>query len=370
MVEVHMENIRKTYRKMTALGGVTLTLKPGTMTVVLGPSGCGKTTLLRILAGLLTADSGKIFFGEREVTALPPQDRGAALVFQNYALWPHLSVFDNIAYGLRLKKVPKQEIARRVREITELVGLPAEVLDRRRHPTELSGGQQQRVALARALVVSPSLLLLDEPLSNLDAKVRSRLRVYIRDVQKRVGITALYVTHDQEEAFSIADTVVLMDKGKIIQTGTPEEIYRRPANRFAAEFIGDCTVLSGTAGEDGTVLFEGNSIRGVALDPDVHPGDAVQIILRSADVKLYPASFAQEKSDPRLWFSAFAREHMYIGVGYRYILHFGDQTILADSETEYRDEPVKLAIRSDVIRVYKEETAGHLQTQKQGGNAI
>lgn len=364
MVEVRMENICKTYRKTTALGGVTLTLKPGTMTVVLGPSGCGKTTLLRILAGLLTADSGKIFFGERDVTALPPQDRGAALVFQNYALWPHLSVFDNIAYGLRLKKVPKKEVEKRVAEITELVGLPAEVLDRRRHPTELSGGQQQRVALARALVVSPSLFLLDEPLSNLDAKVRSRLRVYIRDVQKRVGITALYVTHDQEEAFSIADTVVLMDKGGIIQTGAPEEIYSRPANRFVAEFIGDSTVLDGTAGEDGAVLFEGNLIRGVAIDRKVRPGDAVQIILRSADVKLYPSTFAQEEeSDSRLWFSAVAGERMYIGAGYRHILHFGEQTILADSETEYRSGPVKLAVRSDAIRVYKKETPERRETQ-------
>ncbi|HBN81741.1 MAG TPA: spermidine/putrescine ABC transporter ATP-binding protein [Ruminococcaceae bacterium] len=355
MVEIRMENIVKTYRKTAALDGVTLTLKPGTMTVVLGPSGCGKTTLLRILSGLLAADSGRVFFGENDVTALPPQERGAALVFQNYALWPHMSVFDNIAYGLRLKKMPKSEIARLVGEMTELVGLPEDVLDSRRHPTELSGGQQQRVALARALVVSPSLLLLDEPLSNLDAKVRSRLRVYIRDVQKRVGITALYVTHDQEEAFSIADTVVLMDRGKIVQAGTPEEIYGRPANRFAAEFIGDSTVLDGTVSPDGSVCFEGNSIRGVAVHSEtpVRPGDAVQIVLRSSDVKIHPASCGPEEPEAWLWLSAFAKEHMYIGAKYRHIFHFGKQTILADSETEYQDQPVRLAIRKDAIRIYK-----------------
>lgn len=359
MVEIRMENIVKKYRKTTALDGVTLTLKPGTMTVVLGPSGCGKTTLLHILAGLLPADSGKLFFGEKDVTTLRPQERGAALVFQNYALWPHMSVFDNIAYGLRLKKVPRDQIVSRVDEITKLVGLPEEVLDSRRHPTELSGGQQQRVALARALVVSPSLLLMDEPLSNLDAKVRSRLRVYIRDVQKRVGITALYVTHDQEEAFSIADTVVLMNRGKIIQTGTSEEIYDHPESRFAAEFIGDSTVLDGTVSADGRVCFEGNDIRGVPIHSNTtaKPGDSVQIILRFSDVKIRPASFEPKEPETGLLLSAFAKEHMYIGAKYRYVFHFGEQTVLADSETEYRDEPVKLSIRRDAIRIYKKSEA-------------
>ncbi|HWU38265.1 MAG TPA: ABC transporter ATP-binding protein, partial [Candidatus Acidoferrum sp.] len=228
MVEVRAENVRKMYGKVEALKGVSLNFKSGGLTAILGPSGCGKTTLLRSIAGFIEVDAGRIFFDAEDVTSLPPQRRGTAMVFQNYALWPHMTIFENVSYGLRLKKVPAAEVRRRVLQVLQLVeiGNLADVESRK--PSALSGGQQQRVALARALVVEPKVLLMDEPLSNLDAKVRQRLRAELRRLQKQVGITAIYVTHDQEEALALADTVVLMDQGTIVQTGTPQQMYLKP----------------------------------------------------------------------------------------------------------------------------------------------
>src|SRR5574337_1006717 len=245
MVTVRVENVRKTYGKVEALKGVSRAFKSGGLTAILGPSGCGKTTLLRSIAGFIQVDAGRILFDADEITHLPPQRRGTAMVFQNYALWPHMTVFQNVAYGLRLQKVPPADIRRRVLKVLELVeiGNLADVESRK--PSALSGGQQQRVALARALVVEPKVLLMDEPLSNLDAKVRQRLRAELRRLQRQVGITAIYVTHDQEEALALADTVVLMDQGTIVQTGTPQEIYLRPSTAFAAEFLGVSNQLEG-----------------------------------------------------------------------------------------------------------------------------
>lgn len=357
MISVRIENLEKRYGNTQALGGVTLDLKPGTMTAVLGPSGCGKTTLLRALGGFLKIDKGHIYFGEREVTMLPPQDRGAALVFQNYALWPHMSVYDNIAYGLKIKKVPKEEIKKRVKRIIDLVGLDEDMLVKGRKPTQLSGGQQQRVALARALVVEPSLFLLDEPLSNLDAKVRSKLRVYIREIQQKVGITALYVTHDQEEAMSIADTIVIMNKGKIMQIGSPEEIYSKPANAFVAEFIGDSTVLKGKAISQNECELEGNVIRGVMIQSDnavpVNPGDAVDIILRSADLKILPKDTDCNGMESDLCLNAKVESSMFIGSKYKHIIRFNEQTIVADWDIDHHREEVKLVIPKDKIRIFK-----------------
>src|SRR6185436_3071446 len=198
-------------------------------------------------AGFVTVDGGAVRFDGDAVTSLPPQQRGTAMVFQSYALWPHMTVFDNVAYGLRLKRVPAEAVRARVRAALELVAIGAVDDVARRKPGALSGGQQQRVALARALVVEPRVLLLDEPLSNLDAKVRQRLRVEVRRLQKRVGITAIYVTHDQEEALAIADRVVLMHAGSVVQEGSPEEIYLEPASAFAADFLGVSNRLDGTA---------------------------------------------------------------------------------------------------------------------------
>jgi ABC-type Fe3+/spermidine/putrescine transport system ATPase subunit len=358
MTNVYINTIVKRYGKINALDGVSLTLEGGTMTAVLGPSGCGKTTMLKSLGGFLSLDSGQILFGDTDVTRLPPQDRGAALVFQNYALWPHMSVYENVAYGLKLRKVPKDEIDRRVRNIVELVGLDSDALEKGRKPTQLSGGQQQRVALARALVIEPSLLLLDEPLSNLDAKVRSKLRVYIREIQQKVGITALYVTHDQEEALSIADIIVIMNRGKIMQIGTPQEIYSKPANMFVAEFIGDSTILSGMVTDEGYVRLAGNVIDGIPIQSEDQsrpaPGDEVNIILRAADLKIYPVE--QDVSDMKdvLCLNAEVERSMFIGSLYKNIIRFHDQTIFADWETDYAGQKIKLIIPKEKIRLFKE----------------
>ena len=356
MADVKIENIVKHYGKSTALDGVSLTLRSGTLTAVLGPSGCGKTTMLRILAGFLPVDSGRVLFGDDDVTQLAPQKRGAALVFQNYALWPHMSVYDNIAYGLRLKKQSKDEIDRRVRDMTALVGLDPEMLAKGRKPTQLSGGQQQRVALARALVVEPSLFLLDEPLSNLDAKVRARLRVYIREIQQKVGITALYVTHDQEEALSIADTIVVMSKGRIMQIGTPEDIYHRPANLFVADFIGDSTVLKGEWIATDTVMLSGNRITGIPIRTEngvnASVGGEVAILLRAGDIKLYPGEDDMEDNPQLLCIPAYAESAMFTGAQYKHVVRFGGSTLFADWEENYSGRKVHVVVPKEKVIIF------------------
>ncbi len=247
MVEITLENLRKTFGDVVATDEVTLTLKEGELSTLLGPSGCGKTTLLRLIAGFYIPDSGKIFFDDRDVTNLPPFKRNTGMCFQNYALWPHMSVNDNIAYGLKLKrfegkKYTKSAINKRVKDALELVRLEG-LGERRVH--QLSGGQQQRVALARALVIEPDVLLLDEPLSNLDAKLRIEMREEIIRIQKELSITTVYVTHDQHEALSISDKVAVMDHGYVQQFGSPREIYANPQTIFVADFIGQCTFIDG-----------------------------------------------------------------------------------------------------------------------------
>jgi iron(III) transport system ATP-binding protein len=313
--------------------------------------------MLRSLGGFLPIDSGRILFGDTDVTRLPPQDRGAALVFQNYALWPHMSVYENIAYGLKLRKTPKDEINDRVHKIVNLVGLQEDMLEKGRKPTQLSGGQQQRVALARALIIEPSLLLLDEPLSNLDAKVRSRLRIYIREIQQKVGITALYVTHDQEEALSIADTVVIMNKGQVMQRGAPQDIYTKPENMFVAEFIGDSTILAGEVSSDGSVNLAGNTITGLPIQSEdgskAAAGDQVSIILRAADLSIYPEDYDTSNLKDNLCLMAEVERSMFIGSQYKNIIRFHDQTIFADWETDYAGKKIKLVIAKDKIRIFK-----------------
>jgi len=240
-VPVRLERVTKIFKDpktghdVTAVGDADFEVSPGELVTLLGPSGCGKTTTLRMIGGFELPTRGRILIGGDDVTYLPPNGRQTATVFQSYGLFPHLNVFDNVAYGLRVRKAPAAEIARRVGEALELVGL-AELAQR--SPSRLSGGQQQRVALARSLIVEPSVLLLDEPLSNLDALLREQMRVEIRRIQKRLGITAVYVTHDRVEAMSLSDRVIVMKDGVIRQIGTPQEIYEDPVSRFVAGFVG------------------------------------------------------------------------------------------------------------------------------------
>lgn len=232
---VVIKNAVKKYGDFIALKGVDLEIKPGEFFTLLGPSGCGKTTLLRMIAGFNTVDGGEICFDDKVINHLEAHKRDIGMVFQNYAIFPHLTVAENVAYGLKAKKYPKGEIPGKVEEALELVQI-SKLKDRR--PNELSGGQQQRVALARAFVIEPSVLLMDEPLSNLDAKLRIQMRTVIKKLQRRLGITTIYVTHDQEEALAISDRIAVIREGKVMQVGTPEEIYKRPQNEFVAGFIG------------------------------------------------------------------------------------------------------------------------------------
>jgi len=237
-----VQGVTKRYGRIVAVDHISFTVRDGELLSLLGPSGCGKTTTLRIIAGLTRQDEGKVLLGDRDITGLPPEKRGMGMVFQNYALWPHMTVYDNVAFPLRARKMPEEEVRRRVTEALEMVKL-YELRDR--YPHQLSGGQQQRVALARALAVQPKILLLDEPLSNLDAKLREEMRFELKELQRKLGITAVYVTHDQAEALALSDVIAVMNAGRIMQLGTPKEIYEEPANMFVADFIGKINFLEG-----------------------------------------------------------------------------------------------------------------------------
>ena len=241
-MRISVEHLTKRFGPLAVVSEVGLSIQEGELFTLLGPSGCGKTTLLRLIAGFYGPDEGEIRFGDRVVNAVPPHERGIGMVFQNYALWPHMTVAGNVSYGLKLRKVSASDIAARVDGVLEKVKLGGLG---ERFPGQLSGGQQQRVALARALVLNPQILLLDEPLSNLDAKIRVQVRAEIRKLQKELGITTIYVTHDQEEALTLSDRIAVFNQGRVFQVGPPKALYERPANRFVADFIGVNNLIEG-----------------------------------------------------------------------------------------------------------------------------
>ena len=271
----------KTKKDFYAVNKVSLDIEPGSFVTLLGPSGCGKTTTLRMIAGFESPDEGGIWLGGEKIDALTPDKRDTAMVFQSYALLPHYNIFDNVAYGLKLRKLPKDVIKQKVTDILELVGLTGMEA---RMTNQLSGGQQQRVALARALVVEPGVLLFDEPLSNLDAKLRVSMRTEIRRIQQKAGITAVYVTHDQSEAMSISDKIIIMNAGKIAQMGTPHEIYYHPVSEFVADFIGDANFLKGKMlrheGEVDVVEICGREVRVDGTGDRVAVGAETTVVLR------------------------------------------------------------------------------------------
>ena len=309
MAEVELRNVSKSYKDVAAVKDVSLRIADREFIALLGPSGCGKTTTLRMLAGFIRPDEGRIFIDGKDVTDTPPERRPTGMVFQSYALWPHMTVGDNIAFGLRLRKIDHARIRERTRAMLDVVRLPGVET---RYPSQLSGGQQQRVALARALVLGPKILLLDEPLSNLDAKLRVRMRDEIRRIQQELQITTVYVTHDQDEAMTMADRIAVMDRGVIQQLGDANDIYDRPSTSFVADFIGQSNFFSGTLHHDnGTVWAQVGDAR-VAVDAvdDVSDGALVTVSARPEDVELVrapePEAFALE--DPRLVnFGAYQR---------------------------------------------------------------
>lgn len=287
---LELRHIRKDFGAFTALADISLGIQRGEFVCFLGPSGCGKTTLLRVIAGLEVQSAGEVWQGGRDISRLPPAQRDYGIVFQSYALFPNLSVAENVAYGLVNRKTPRAQVGARVAELLKLVGLPG---TERKYPAQLSGGQQQRIALARALATSPGLLLLDEPLSALDALERVRLRQEIRALQQKVGVTTVMVTHDQEEALSVADRIVVMNQGVIEQVGTPMEIYREPATPFVADFVGKANVLPGKV-RAGHLEFGGLRIpyRGQDRDARVYlrPEDVLARPIAPGDPHVFDAS--------------------------------------------------------------------------------
>ncbi len=280
---LRLSGIHKTFGTFTALEGIDLDIHKGEFVCFLGPSGCGKTTLLRIIAGLEVQSAGRIEQAGRDISRLPPAERDYGIVFQSYALFPNLTVADNVAYGLVNRKVPKAEVTARVKELVALVGLPG---SEGKYPAQLSGGQQQRIALARALATKPGLLLLDEPLSALDAIVRVHLRQEIRSLQRQLGVTTIMVTHDQEEALSVADRIVVMNQGAIEQVGTPMQVYRDPATPFVADFVGRVNALPARLEPGGLRL--GARRFDCTLDGAVTAGADVRVYLRPEDVLARP----------------------------------------------------------------------------------
>lgn len=279
-------NDPKTNKEFYAVEDTTLDIEPGTFVTLLGPSGCGKTTTLRMIAGFESPDEGEIYLGDEAINSLTPNKRDTAMVFQSYALLPHYNVFDNVAYGLKIRKLPKEEIHERVMNILKLVEMDGM---ESRMTNQLSGGQQQRVALARALVIEPSVLLFDEPLSNLDAKLRVTMRTEIRKIQQKVGITAIYVTHDQSEAMSISDKIIIMSKGKVEQIGTPREIYYHPKSKFVADFIGEANFLKAQVtavdGEKAQIVVAGQGLEANNF-AGAKAGDESTLVIRPEAVVL------------------------------------------------------------------------------------
>ncbi|HEX9075764.1 MAG TPA: ABC transporter ATP-binding protein [Anaerolineae bacterium] len=341
---LRLDHVTKKFGAVAAVDHVELEIPRGSFTTLLGPSGCGKTTLLRMIAGFYEPDEGAIYLDDKRIDQLPAHKRGTAMVFQDYALWPHMTIFDNIAYGLRMSNVPQSEIRQRVQETMQLVEMSAtEILQRK--PAQLSGGQQQRVAVARALIVRPRVLLLDEPLSNLDAKVRQRLRVEIRRLQRRIGITTVYVTHDQEEALSMSDRVVVMSKGAVMQVGRPEEIYHHPDNAFVAEFLGVSNVLRGSVTPDG----KGVMVAGVCLPYQAAPGTAVTVVFKADEARISANELKQENS---VVFRGRLEEAFFIGSLYRHYVNVNGEMILVDSLSKVAQPDVWVTIPKDNIQLF------------------
>ena len=313
---LRLERVSKTFTRegqsaFAAVRDVSLTVEPGELVTLLGPSGCGKTTTLRVVAGFEQPDEGRVYVGEQDVTDLMVYRRSIGFVFQSYALFPHLTIFDNVAYGLRVRRLPAATIRARVGQVLELVGLPGY---ERRFPNQLSGGEQQRVAVARAVVVEPQLLLFDEPLSNLDAKLRVQMRAELSRLQRQLAITTVYVTHDQEEAMAISDRIAVMRQGVIAQVGTAEELYRTPRSAFVAQFIGRVNLVEsrvlGATGDRVAVDLWGASLS-VATDDAYVPGQRLFLVLRPESLTLVPES--AKATEGEVVVPGVVRSRMYLG---------------------------------------------------------
>jgi ABC-type Fe3+/spermidine/putrescine transport system ATPase subunit len=338
-IAVHVDGVSKRFShrvkgEVYAARDVRLDVAAGEFVTLLGPSGCGKTTTLRMIAGFEKPDHGRIRFGSDDVTGLPANRRNIGFVFQNYALFPHLSVFENVAYGLQVRGRATRDVAADVRDVLALVGLTGY---EQQFPAQLSGGEQQRVALARAIVIRPRVLLFDEPLSNLDAKLRVQMRGDIRELQRRLAITTVYVTHDQEEAMAVSDRIAVMSQGSIVQEGTAEDLYHRPASEFVATFVGRVNLVAGTVlGSNGgitTVAALGGTFEARPGAADLRVGDRVKLVLRPE------AIVVSRKLDEGLPARVAART--FLGEKVEYVLHCADTTLQAIRHSTGLDEAIR-----------------------------
>ncbi len=338
---VELKDVRVSFDGEQVLDGLDLSIRDGEFITLLGPSGCGKTTTLRIVAGFLDPDSGSVIFDGRDLSGVPAYKRQVNTIFQRYALFPHLNVYENIAFGMRIKKLPEKEIKEQVTELLSLVNLQG--FEKRRIAT-LSGGQQQRIAIARAIANRPKVLLLDEPLAALDLKLRKDMQKELRRMQKKLGITFVFVTHDQEEALTMSDRVVVMDKGKIQQIGTPQDIYNEPQNAFVADFIGESNILDGVMLKDYLVDFSGHTFE--CLDKGFSSNEKIDVVVRPEDVDIVEAQNGM--------LTGTVTSVDFLGVHYEIIVDIGGfKWMIQTTDEHFVGDSVGLYIEPDAIHIMK-----------------
>ncbi len=344
MAVLQAQGLYKSYGQVKALDDVNIEIEDSELLAVIGPSGSGKTTLLRSIAGFVQLDSGKIFIKSKDITDLPPEKRNVAMFFQNYALWPHMTVFENVAYGLKIRRYDKKAIREKVEWALDFLDIKSLA---ERKPNQLSGGQQQRVALARAIVVQPDVLLLDEPLSNLDAKIRMRIRFELKALQKKLQIATLYVTHDQEEALSIADRIAVMHNGKVLQIGTPQQVYKEPVNLFVADFIGVNSIVR-IKPLDKDIVKVGN------LEFQPQQG-VLHLVIRAEEARVLPAKEHVTLKEGDLKLEGIIMGKLYLGSKHRYEIkiHGIEEILFINSEEAFKiNEQIQIIIPKDSFFVY------------------
>lgn len=360
MIDVELRAVSKRFGKVLAVDALSLQVRQGEFLTLLGPSGCGKTTTLRLIAGLEQPSSGEIYIRQQPVTDVPPYARDISLVFQNYALFPHKNILDNIAFGLKYRKrdTPREQRERRVREVLELVHLPG---IEARYPRQLSGGQQQRVALARSLAINPAVLLLDEPLSNLDLKLREKMRVELKLIQEEVGITFIFVTHDQEEALMLSDRVAVMEKGKIVQLGTPREVYEKPRSQFVAEFIGQSNFLKCQVIRSDSSIAQVETENGLTLEIPADPSHSIgnKGVLQVRAERIHIHQSKPSRTHEHI-FTGVVERAIYVGTNIQYFIRLesGDLILAIRPTTSdmpaQRNESVWITFVSDDCLLLRE----------------